>query len=102
MNTKYLKRLVPDLRALIMIIPALIIMALIDLAVVKTLLFSVCGIVLLIGFMHWLRKLALPYFEWHEFSESAKGHPMAAAVVILAVSILFSSLVLATVLWVRG
>lgn len=90
-----------DLRVLILILPALAVLFSVR-PVAQSLLYSMCGMLVIAGLSHWVRKVALPYTDMEEFAEIAKREPLAAALVFLSISLLLCTLIIGTVLWVRG
>lgn len=90
-----------DFRLLLLLGPASYMLAT-DLPVFKTLLYSICAMLVIVGVAHWLRQVVMHYVELGKLIASAERDPMASAVVVLSVCLFMSVLVGGMIWWVRG
>lgn len=93
-----------DMRLWVLLAPALVFLFWRpeDRPVAETLLYSMAVMLVIAGMSHWVRKVMFRRFDWYEWAVAAKGHPVGAGLVTLAVSLVLCSFILGTVWWVRG
>lgn len=90
-----------DHRLLLLLIPAALSLSS-DLAVFKTLAYSVSAILFIVAISHWMRKVIMYFIDLEELLAKAKTEAMAASIVYLSTTLYMCVLVVCTVWWVRG
>lgn len=73
-----------------------------DPAIAGTIMYSVAAMVCFAAVSHLLRKIFFPYVDMKEFSDTALRDPKAAAIVFASVTLLLCTILLTTVMWLKG
>lgn len=94
-----MRRFICDIRPLILLLPALAVLA-IDLPVMLTLLYSLAAMLVIVTMAHLIRRILFPYVDLSDVENMASESPTGAGLVFLGISVLFSSIVLGTALWI--
>lgn len=94
--------IITDLRSHLLLIPAALYIAFVDLPVAKSLLFSLAGMSLILGFAHFARRMLFSSLDLSTDIDAAESGNMAAAIVVLSIVLFYVALILGAVLWLRG
>lgn len=95
---KRLRRFGIDHRLFALLIPVVII-AVIDWPLVKSLGFSLLFLSFFALASHLLRKVLFPYLDMETLAFAARQNPIGAAIVFLGICIVLAAMVVSTVFW---
>lgn len=103
---RYLIGIVVDLfkdhRLWLLLLPAFAVLFMLDAPVAKSLLFSLAGMMLVLGFAHLARRVLLPSLDLSEDIDKAEQGSIAAAMLVIATLGFYCVIMLGAVLWLRG
>lgn len=95
-------RLFFDHRLWLLLVPALLVMFWLDAPVAKSLLFSLCGMSIILGFAHLARRILLSSLDLSADIDAAEGGSMPNAIIVLAVILLYVAIMIGAILWLHG
>lgn len=101
MQTKGWKRFLPDVRELILVVPATLVL-MTDMPVFLTLLYALSAILLVVALSHFVRKVLYPYVDLEVVTQKAQETPTGAALVFIGISLVVGCVVLGAALWIAS
>lgn len=101
MRSKGWRRYIPDVRELILVIPAVLVLAT-DMPVFLTLLYALSAILLVVALSHFVRKVLYPYVDLEITTGKALETPTGAAIVFAGVSFVVGCVILGAAIWIAS